>query len=64
LKELDGQQIDKIKRQQLRDSKLLKTVLIPFMIKLEQLIERVRLCNKDKEFSDLIEIVDDCKLKK
>ncbi len=64
MKELDGQQIDKIKRQQLRDSKLLKTVLIPFMIKLEQLIERVRLCNKDKEFSDLIEIVDDCKLKK
>lgn len=61
---MDGQQIDKIKRQQLRDSKLLKTVLIPFMIKLEQLIERVRLCNKDKEFSDLIEIVDDCKLKK
>ena len=61
---MDGQQIDKIKRQQLRDSKLLKTVLIPFMIKLEQLIERVRLCHKDKEFSDLIEIVDDCKLKK
>ena len=64
LKELDGQQIGKMQRQQLRDSKQLKAVLIPFVLKLEQLIERLHQSKQDKECSELIEMVDNCKLKK
>ena len=42
----------------------MKAVLIPFMLKLEQLIERLHQSKQDKECSELIEMVDNCKLKK
>lgn len=60
LKELDCQSFSS--RQSLKDAKSLKQILIPFLIKLESLSEQMAKGTDDREYSEIIEIIESAPL--